>query len=95
MSPGRLVLMPPSRLMRLLTRDGVIDAWIEVGSDDASTIGSCWNAIQQFLGTGEVEGLAPFRDTVVGGHLLETDPDWIEYWAYHGDLGFPDIYSLR
>lgn len=85
----------PSRLMRLLTREGVIDEPIEVGSTEASTLGYYWNAIQQFLDSGEVEALEPFRDAVVGGRLLETDPDWIEYWAYRGDLGFPDIYSLR
>lgn len=85
----------PERLMRLLTRDGVIDEPIEEGSDDASTIGSYWNAIQLFLDTGNVEGLIPFQDVIVAGHRLETDPDWIEYWAYKGDLGFPDIYSLR
>lgn len=84
-----------SRLMRVLTRDGVIDVPIEAGSDDASTLGSYWNAIQQFLDTGNVEVLAPFQgvfvgglrvrvlsqDVIVGGHRLETDPDWIEYWA--------------
>lgn len=84
-----------SKLMRILTRDGVADAPIDAGSDEASTMGSYWNAIQQFLETGEVEGLDPYRGVVVAGYRLETDPDWIEYWAYHGDLGFPDIYSLR
>lgn len=83
------------RLMRLLTRDGVIDEPVEVGSADASMISSYWNAIQRFLGSGEVEDLEPFRGKIVRGHRLETDPDWIEYWAYQGDLGFPDIYSLR
>ena len=83
------------RLMRILTRDGVIDEAIDVGSYEASTIGSYWNAIKQFLETGETEHLHPFQDAVVGRHVLETDPDWIEYWAYQGDLGFPDIYSLR
>jgi hypothetical protein len=68
-------------LMRILTRDGVIDAPVEVGSDDASALGSYWNAIKQFLETGETDRLEPFRDTAVTGHLLETDPDWIEYWA--------------
>jgi hypothetical protein len=84
-----------TRLMRLLTRDGVIDEPIEVGSWEASVLGSYWNAVKWFLETGETEALAPFEDLVVAGHVLETDPDWIEYWAYQGDLGFPDIYSLR
>jgi hypothetical protein len=81
--------------MRILTRDGVIDALIEVGSKEASILGSYWNAVKHFLETGDAEPLAPFRGVVIGGHELEVDPDWIEYWAYQGDLGFPDIYSLR
>jgi len=84
-----------TRLMRVLTRDGVIDAPVEVGSGEASALGSYWNAIKQFLETGESDLLWPFEGFVVAGHGLETDPDWVEYWAYQGDLGFPDIYSLR
>ena len=85
----------PRRLMRILTRDGVIDAPVEVGPGEASLLGSYWNAIRQFLETGEMDLLEPFEGVVVAGHVLETEPDWIEYWAYQGDLGFPDIYSLR
>ncbi len=85
----------PSELMRLLTRDGVLDVPVERYSPEASTIGAYWNAVNAFLATGDTEVLEPFRDAHLGPYRLEVDPDWIEHWAYEGELDFPTIYSLR
>ena len=82
-------------LMRVLTRDGVLDTDVASGSAEESTIGSYWNAVQGFLATGVESKLNAFVDVSVAGHRLETDPSWIEYWEESGDLDFEDVYRMR
>ena len=83
--------MPESEEMRVLTRTGVRD--IEVTDPaERSMLGQYWNAVQKFLGTGEEETLEPFKRQTIAVKL-ETDPDWIEYYAKQGELDIDDIYS--
>src|SRR5262249_28002377 len=58
-----------------------------------STVGSHWNAVQAFLGTGDTGRLAPYSTDVINGYLLLTDPDDIERLARRGDLDVDDIYE--
>jgi len=50
----------------------------DVSDEDASFLGSYWEAKRRFLGTGEVEHLKPFEGEVVVGRPVMTDPDRIE-----------------
>ena len=51
---------------------------VDVSDEDASFLGSYWEAQRRFLGTGEVEHLKPFEGEVVVGRPVMTDPDLIE-----------------
>ncbi len=84
-----------SALMRILTREGVIDVPVGAGTGDASTVGTYWNAVQQFLASGDESALKTFDGVSVAGHRLETDASWIEYWAESGQLDFEEIYGIR
>jgi hypothetical protein len=82
-----------SELMRVLTREeGVVT--VEVTAPvERSMVGSYWNAVRDFLETGEVERLGQFDGVRIGrGHWL-TDPDELEAWAAQGELEFEDIYD--
>lgn len=95
--------MAKDESMRLLTREGTLDVPItgDAEATDAdgreldapSTLGGYWNAVQAFLSTGDEEHLEPFAGVRIAGYPLETDPDWIEYWAGQGELDFDDIYG--
>lgn len=80
-------------LMRMLTTSGVEVLAVEFGSEAASTIGRHWNAVKDFLNTGQTAGLEPFRGTRILLYRFETDPDRIERWAQRGELDFEDIYE--
>ena len=70
-------------LMRVLTRDGVLD--VEVSHPyERSVVGSYWNDVRFFL-EAEPYNLTQYRGFTVAGHALETDPDWLEYWAEQGE----------
>lgn len=78
--------------MRMLTSDGIED--VDVSDfDEASTLGSYWNAVQQFLGTGDVDPLLDFEGIAISGRPLLVDPDAIETLARRGELDFEDIYE--
>ncbi len=86
--------------MHVLTRDGVVDAPVEVGSMEASTLGSYFNYVGQLLDADTIDDanratdhLGLFDGVKVAGLELETDPDWIEYWARSGQLDIDDIYT--
>ncbi len=77
--------------MKILTREGI--RFVDVTPKEASVVGSYFNALKDFLQTGDDSDLAVFEGDVIAGIPLETDPEWIEYWAYRGDLDFEDIYE--
>lgn len=78
--------------MRILTNTGVevVDVF---DRETASVIGTYWNDITRFLGTGDVSVLDPYLGVVVDGFELETDPDLIEDFDDEGQLDFRDIYE--
>ena len=77
--------------MPVLTDEGTV--WIEVdGAEDRSLLGSYWNEIHVFRDTGDLSGLASYEGVEIEGVPLLTDPDQIEFWAYQGELDFPEIY---
>jgi hypothetical protein len=78
--------------MRILTRNGV--EFVEVQSErEASIVGSYWNAVRRYVHTGDDIGLAALDTLSVAERDLETDVDWIDYWAVRGELEFEDIYE--
>lgn len=78
--------------MRILTRVGVRDVDLPEFSD-RSIVGGHWNAVQNFLYTGETDELERYRGVQVAGRPLLTDPDKIERLARIGDLDFEEIYE--
>jgi len=67
---------------------------VAVRSDEeASLLGSYWNAVQLYLDTGDEERLVGFRGESVAGFDLETNPTEIIFWERTGDLEFTDIYQ--
>lgn len=69
---------------------------VEITSEeDASLLGSYWNAVQKYLDNGDEEALIEFRGETVGdgSFELESNPSEIEYWARTGELDFKDIYA--
>jgi hypothetical protein len=54
-----------AEMMRMLTTSGVEVIPVVAGSDAAHTIGQHWNAVKQFLHTGDTSVLEPFD----GKHL--------------------------
>jgi hypothetical protein len=79
-------------VMRVLTQGGVEDVEVDA-PNERSLLGSYWNAVQNFLNTGDESHLEDFEGERVAGRILETDPDRIEYWARYGELDFEDIYE--
>jgi hypothetical protein len=49
----------------------------DVSDEDASFLGSYWEAQRRFLGTGKVKHLKPFEGEVVLGRQVMADPDLI------------------
>jgi hypothetical protein len=96
-TPGGQIPRAPTSIegtmarIRILSRDGV--QFAEVDDIEASMLGAYWNAVRKFLYTGDDDALGEFEDEEVARIRLETDPDWIEYWARRGDLEFEDIYE--
>jgi hypothetical protein len=80
-------------LMRMLTTSGVEVIAVEVGSDAARSIGQHWNAVKQFLHTGDSSVLEPFAFTRILRYKFAVDPAWIQRWAERGELDFEDIYE--
>ena len=80
-------------LMRMLTASGVEVVAADFGSDAASAIGQHWNAVKQFLHTGDTSVLEPFSSIRIGSHRFAVDPAWIERWAARGELDDDDIYE--
>jgi hypothetical protein len=80
------------RRMRILTVNGVEDVGLHTFRA-RSTVGSYWNAVQQFLSTGDTESLDEFSRTLIRGRRLLTDPTEIERLARIGELDIDDIYE--
>src|SRR5690348_9240996 len=85
---------PFDRLYRRMAAygpDGRVDVDVR-GSRAASLIGRHFNAVGQFLATGDASVLAPFRGKTVGGVELLTDPVRIDQLARRRELDIDDIY---
>lgn len=80
-------------VMRILTREGISDVEV-VDPLERSALGSYWNDVRLYL-EGKPHDLGQYQGVVAGGYVLETDVEWIEYWADSGELEFEDIYSVR
>jgi hypothetical protein len=97
---GRYVVRPADSLLRVLVTPGK-DGMIELATRDsrqASIVGAHWNAVQQFLRTGDSSGLASFHnvriDTIDGASVpLLTDPAALTRLANAGVFSFESIYS--
>ena len=92
---GRLVAKDADRLYRRVHVIGPRgETFIGVrGSRRASTVGEYWNAVNNYLVTGDELPLRRFSGMSVGGVELETDPDFIEELARRGEVSFEDLYE--
>lgn len=82
-----------AELMKMLTTSGVEVLSIDRGAEAASAIGQHWNAVKNFLHTGQTSELEPFSFMRILDYKFATDPDWIVHWATAGELDFEDIYE--
>jgi hypothetical protein len=64
------------------------------GSGARSLIGRHNAAIAHYRATGDTSRLARFQGKQVGGQLLETDPDVIDFWSIRAPDTFDRIYDL-
>jgi hypothetical protein len=79
--------------MRMLVRgQGVV--WVTPrNEEEASDIGSYWNAVRKYVYSGDDSALSQFEGLSAGSYESETDPDDIDFWALRGELKFEDIYE--
>lgn len=63
------------------------------GSRQASQLGKYMSAVGKYLRTGDVEGLAQFRNQSIGGQALITDPNTLSVLAEAGTLTLEEIYA--
>lgn len=92
---GRLVAKDADRLYRRVRVIGPRgETFVGVrGSRRTSTVGEYWNAVNNYLVTGDEQPLRRFSGMTVGGVELETDPDFIEELARRGEVSFEDLYE--
>jgi len=83
--------------MRFLSVDGIVAVDVR-GSDSASRVGEYWNAVHQYLKTGDATKFKRFRGKYLqsGGKRRPfiTDLDLLERLAHAGEVKFEDIYQL-
>lgn len=81
-------------LMCVFTTAGVRD--LEVYDEaERADVGSHWNAVRRYLGTGDTSDISEFSGASVAGIRLETDPDVIDDVEAAGDLDIEHIYVQR
>jgi hypothetical protein len=68
---------------------------VEVDAPEVkSLIGSYWGkGVKGFIETGDLRHLRPFRDHLVQGYPLDTDPDAIEAFYTDTDFDFQELYQ--
>jgi hypothetical protein len=81
----------PNPTIRVLTTEGL--QFLQVSDHDASLVGAHWNAVRRYLDTGDHTALTHSQGVTVDGHVLETDPETIEWLAIRGDVRFESIYN--
>ena len=84
------------RLMRMPTKTGVIE--IEVrDSRSATKIANYWNAVREYLRTGETHQLKRFQHEYIQSGKIQyrfvTDPETLEWLADFGEFRFESIYE--
>ena len=60
---------------------------------EARTVGQHWNAVRAYLEFGDDSKLIPFVGVDIAGHILETDPAVIDWYAIRGEVSFESIYD--
>jgi hypothetical protein len=84
------------RIMRVPTSQGVQDLEVR-DSRSATLIGRYWNAVKQYLETGDVESLREFRGKSVRvgkvGHPLLTNAEIVDQLAEGGEFAFESVYQ--
>jgi hypothetical protein len=63
------------------------------GSRQASQLGKYMSAVGKYLRTGDVEGLAQFKNQSIGGQALITEPNALSVLAEAGALTLEEIYA--
>ncbi len=84
------------RLMRFPTKDGIIEIEIR-DSRSATKLGNYWNAVREYLATGNTQQLKQFRHEYIRAGRIQyrfiTDPESIEELADFGEFRFESIYE--
>lgn len=93
---GRLVPTSADRLRRRIRVVGPEgEMFVDTrGSRRASMVGEYWNAVRNYLLTGDEVPLQRFRGQRVARVELETDPDVIDELARRGEVSFEDLYEI-
>ncbi len=79
--------------MPVLTSHGPRDLDVK-GSRNRSLVGQHWNAVADYLHSGNTDQLEPLAGKHVSGFDLLTDIDEIDYWAPREPFNFEEIYDL-
>jgi hypothetical protein len=79
-------------IIRVFTTDGVEHIG-GLGPWDRSTVARHWNAVHDFLRSGDPGTLRRLDGVLVGDVELTFDLDQIERDAFRGDTGFESIYE--
>lgn len=92
---GRLSVKSGDRLYRSMKiNSGGQTVIVDVrGSRKATLVAEYHLAVNQYLATGEVEGLRRFEGKSVGGRTLETNPDVLDDLGRRGELNNESIYK--
>lgn len=78
--------------MPVLTIEGPRELEVR-GSRNRSLVGRHWNAVREYLLTGDTAQLRGFSGKSVSHFELEADPDAIDYWAPREPFTFEEIYD--
>ena len=96
--PRKSRRVAPYRL-RIPVSDGMRNIGVET-LEDASLVGSYWNAVHTYVAHGDASALEPFeglsiRSRTGEDHVLLTDPKTLDRLAGAGVLSFESIYARR
>jgi hypothetical protein len=93
---GVLQVRPGDRMfraMRVLSGGQIIDSDVR-GSRKASKVSAHYDAVNQYLATGDDSALQDFEGQTVAGAEFETDIDVLDEMARRGSLDIETIYQV-
>jgi hypothetical protein len=80
------------RPIRAVTEDGV-RLLSDLRTGERSLVAQHSNAVRTYLETGRTSVLKAFVGVTVGGYILETNPQTLDWWGHTGELAYDSIYG--